>query len=252
MILSTKLIEYYTRENELPFVLLLDEMKIKSGLVFNKNSGELVGFSNLGEVNQDIDKIISRIEDDTPYTPPLAKKMLAFMIRPVHKPSLAFIVAAFPTTNISGSQLFPVVWEVIEALELNRSPFFAVVVDGASPNRQFFKLCCKKGKGNIPYKTKNPYANQDIYFICDPLHLMKTTRNCFSNSHAHKKSRELQVLIFHMHSHSCTHASKYTHTCTHTHTHTQTHYTTYVHTYTTHVHTHTHLLHNTCTHIQHK
>ena len=110
-------------ESEQLFVLLLDEMKIKSGLVFNKNSGELVGFSNLGEVNEDIDKIVSRIKDDSPYTPLLAKKMLAFMVRPVHKPSLAFTIAAYPTTDISGSQLFPIAWEVIEALELNKINF---------------------------------------------------------------------------------------------------------------------------------
>ena len=80
--------------------------------------------------------------------------MLAFMIRPVRKPSLAFTIAAYPTTDISGSQLFPIVWEVIEALELNKFPIFAVVADGASPNRQFFKLCCKKEKGNILIKRK--------------------------------------------------------------------------------------------------
>ena len=181
------------KENEQPFVLLLDEMKVESGLVFNKNTGELIGFSNLGEVNQDIEHIISRMKN-TPYTPPLAKKMLAFMIRPVHRPSFGFIVATFPTSDISGSQLFPVIWEVIEALELSSFSIIAVVVDGASPNCQFFKLCSKKGKGNVPYKTKNPYANRNIYFICDPPHLIKTTRNCLSNSHAHKKSRELQVL----------------------------------------------------------
>lgn len=57
-------------ENEQPFILLLDEMKIKSDLVFDKNPGKLVKFSNLGEVNQDIEKIVYRIKDDTPYTPP--------------------------------------------------------------------------------------------------------------------------------------------------------------------------------------
>ena len=140
------------KENEQPFLLLLDEMK-ESGIAFNKNTGELVGFSNLGEVNRDIEHIISRMNDNTPHTPPLAK-MLAFMIRPVQRPSLGFIVATFPTSD-SGSQLFPVIWEVIEALELSSFPIFAVVADGASPNRQFFKLCSKKGKGNVPYKTKN-------------------------------------------------------------------------------------------------
>ena len=36
--------------------MLVDEMKIKSGLVFNKSSGNLVGFMNLGDVNDDIEK----------------------------------------------------------------------------------------------------------------------------------------------------------------------------------------------------
>ena len=37
--------------------LLMDEMKIKKGLVFNKHTGTLVGFVDLGSVNQDIDKV---------------------------------------------------------------------------------------------------------------------------------------------------------------------------------------------------
>ena len=39
-------------------ILLMDEMKIKSGLVFNKHSGTLVGFVDLGSVNRDIDLAI--------------------------------------------------------------------------------------------------------------------------------------------------------------------------------------------------
>ena len=65
-----------------------------------------MGSSNLSDVNQNINKIVSRLQDDSStYTPPLAKKMLAFMKRPIHKPSLAFTIAAYPTTDISGSQL---------------------------------------------------------------------------------------------------------------------------------------------------
>ena len=63
-------------------MLLVDEMKIKSGLVFNKNSGKLVGFSHLSQVNQNIDEVASTLQlDSSVYTLPLAKKMLTFMIR---------------------------------------------------------------------------------------------------------------------------------------------------------------------------
>ena len=37
----------------------MDEMKIKSGLVFNKNEGRLVGFTDLGRVNSDIEHCLS-------------------------------------------------------------------------------------------------------------------------------------------------------------------------------------------------
>ena len=178
---------------EQPFVVLIDEMKIRSGLIFNKNTGELVGFTSLGQVNHDIDTIASSSNGED--TVSVAKKVLAFMIRPVFRPSLAFTVAAYPTRDISGSQLFPIVWEVVEALELSGFPVYALVADGASSNRQFYKLCCKHVKNGVPYKTKNPFARRNIYFFCDAPHLIKTTRNCFSNSYAHRQSRELQVSI---------------------------------------------------------
>jgi len=36
----------------------------------------------------------------------------------------------------------------------------------------------------IIYKVKNPYANdgRDLYFICDPPHLIKSVRNAWANS----------------------------------------------------------------------
>jgi hypothetical protein len=39
--------------------LSMDEMKIRSGLVFNKHSGTLVGFVDLGNVNHDIEMLVS-------------------------------------------------------------------------------------------------------------------------------------------------------------------------------------------------
>lgn len=39
--------------------LMMDEMKLKSGLVFNKHSGTLVGFVDLSRVNNDIQQILA-------------------------------------------------------------------------------------------------------------------------------------------------------------------------------------------------
>ena len=98
--------------------------------------------------------------------------------------------------TLTGYKLFPMVWDVIESLELSDLPVVAVTVDGASHNRHFFRLCCLKDDGtksSTPFVTRNPFAERDVYFFCDPPHLIKTTRNCFSNSCAHKMSRELKV-----------------------------------------------------------
>ena len=37
--------------------LSMDEMKIKSGLVFSKRTGSLVGFLDLGSANRDIEQL---------------------------------------------------------------------------------------------------------------------------------------------------------------------------------------------------
>ena len=68
--------------------------------------------------------------------------------------------------------------------------------DGAKPNRRFYNMCQTQELGKkLPYKTVNPFSScsRELFFFCDVPHLLKTARNCFSNSFAHSKSRNLQV-----------------------------------------------------------
>ena len=44
-------------ESKKHFALSMDEMKIRSGLVFKRETGELTGFCNLGGVNQDLERL---------------------------------------------------------------------------------------------------------------------------------------------------------------------------------------------------
>ena len=81
----------------------MDEMKIKSGLVFSKHSGTLVGFVDLGGVNRDIDHIVngnSKPEDSSNGM--LADQVLAFMARAVFKPSLSMPIAHFFSLSLKG------------------------------------------------------------------------------------------------------------------------------------------------------
>ncbi len=68
----------------------MDEMKIKSGLVFNKHTGSLVGFVDLRNVNHDIDMITGAEHEK--FTN-LASHIFVLMARAVFKPSLSVPVA---------------------------------------------------------------------------------------------------------------------------------------------------------------
>lgn len=59
-----------------------------------------------------------------------------------------------------------------------------------------FLALCQLQPSKFPYKSPNPlHQNSDLFFCCDPPHLLKTARNCFSNSFAHSKSRKLMVHV---------------------------------------------------------
>ena len=105
-----------------------------------------------------------------------------------------------------GENIFPIVWEVTEAMELFDIQVVSLTSDGAKPNRWFYRLCQTEVKKDlVPYKTTNPFrANAQIYFFCDAPHLLKTTRNCFSNSFSHSKSRCLMVISLLLNNHSST------------------------------------------------
>ena len=79
--------------------LSMDEMKIKSGLVFSKRTGSLVGFVDLGSANRDMERLIA---DDTADSTKgrLADQVFVFMARAMFKPSLAVPIAHYPSLNV--------------------------------------------------------------------------------------------------------------------------------------------------------
>lgn len=116
-----------------------------------------MGFCDISTVNQELEELAAAAESDA--TPKLAEHMLAFMIRPIFRPSLSFMVASNASLCLSGEKLYAPVWEAIEALECSGLPVVSLTSDGTSPNRRFYKLCKIKDK---TYKTQNPYADRDL------------------------------------------------------------------------------------------
>ena len=98
---------------------------------------------------------------------------------------LDFPFAHFATVGITADLLFPIVWEGVRQLESIGLKVICITADGASPNRKFFRMHHERKDSTSPtYKTHNPYAKEErsVYFVSDPPHLIKTTRNCWSHS----------------------------------------------------------------------
>lgn len=66
-------------------VLLLDEMHIKEDVVYNKHTGRIVGFCNLGEVNSRLLQYESMLEGKEEHHV-VAKSMMVFMVRGLFTP----------------------------------------------------------------------------------------------------------------------------------------------------------------------
>ena len=62
------------------FFLLLDEMHVREDLVYDKHKGELIGFTNLGDINDHLDAYEKALSGDQ-EPPSLAKSVLVFMVR---------------------------------------------------------------------------------------------------------------------------------------------------------------------------
>lgn len=178
--------------------LVFDEVRVKEGLVYDKHSLQVIGFVNLGDINNQLLKFeqAQTCDSQEVMTPPIAKHMLVFMVRGIFT-SLEFPYVQFPCSATSGDVVFPLVWECIKRLEACDFRVIATTADGASSNRKFFKMH-KQASGNdnrVVYKTVNVYSpeKRPLFFISDVPHLIKTVRNCWSNSFAHKHTRTMKV-----------------------------------------------------------
>ena len=175
--------------------LVFDEVKIKEDLVYDKHSGEVVGFVNVGDVNNQLLQFEREWTSKSNGQPPLATHMLTFMVRGLLS-DLEFPYTQFASSSMSGDQLYSLVWGCVRRLEACGFKVIALTCDGGSPNRKFYNMMRLNGVEGHVYKTVNPYSNEEnrpIFFISDPPHLIKTVRNCWSNSFGHTRTRQLWV-----------------------------------------------------------
>lgn len=97
-------------------VLLIDEMYIKEELVYDKHSGSLVGFANLGDINAHLAAFEQSLNKDISSVQSLATTMMMFMVQGLLS-SLSYPYAQFSCCNVTGCLLFDPFWEAIFRLE---------------------------------------------------------------------------------------------------------------------------------------
>ena len=190
------------RDHETNVSLLFDEMHIKAGLVFSRSSGKLIGFTELGDMNKELDDFKRGVEGVRKERD-LATHVLTFMARGLFK-HFNFPIGYFASVGFNSDQLFPCVWEAVRVLECMGIKVRAFVCDGASPNRRFFRMHQLPDKSNVSedgvvFWAWNRFAKgRKIFFICDTPHLIKTTRNNMENSHGNRNTRQLMVSMSHL------------------------------------------------------
>ena len=170
-------------EHEKCVSIIMDEMHVREGLVYDKHSGALLGFTDLGNVNNLLMEFEHSLSLDQ-HTENLSKTMLVLMVRGLFI-RLQFPYAQFACSSVTGDQLFNPFWEAVMRLERCGFMVLVATADGASPNRTFMRIHCEGD--TFPYKVLNPFASTKryIHFISDPPHLLKTVRNCWSSTKRH-------------------------------------------------------------------
>ena len=97
-------------------VLLLDEMHVREDLVYNKHTGKMIGFVNLGEVSNHLIAFERSLQGHQEEDRVLAKSMMVMMVRGLFTP-LRYAYAQFPCEKITGSLLFHPFWQAVHRLE---------------------------------------------------------------------------------------------------------------------------------------
>lgn len=99
-------------------ILLVDEMYIREGLVYNKYTGRMTGFVELGDVNNHLLAFEQslKLEENGERGHVLAKSMVVMMVRGLFTP-LKFAYAQFPCARMTGDMLFQPFWKAVYRLE---------------------------------------------------------------------------------------------------------------------------------------
>ena len=97
-------------------VMLIDEMYVKEDLVYDKHTGGLIGFVNVGDINSHLLAFEQSLSSTSTTQQDLATTMMMFMVQGLFT-ALSFPYVQFPCHKVTGQLLFDPFWEAISRLE---------------------------------------------------------------------------------------------------------------------------------------
>ena len=129
--------------------ITFDEMKIQENIVWDKHSGELIGFFDLGDININY-ATLENVQK-------LATQVLVFLVKSVMNP-LSYSFATLATDGITAFQIMPVFWKALKYLERINLKVIAATADESLQNRiilECINYFCGDSEADVIYRTKN-------------------------------------------------------------------------------------------------
>ena len=150
---------------------------MKENLVYDKHSGEMIGFTDIGDINNCLEEFRRDCEENR-QKPQLATHMLVFMVSGIVS-KLNYPYAQFPCTSLSADHLYSLVWGCVRHLEGIGFKVLATTCDGASCNRNFMVTLVSSCTKRI-----TPTAmNLDPCFFSPMLHILLKQRETAEPTH---------------------------------------------------------------------
>ena len=195
----SKFLKYVEIESMEPLdhnvALLFGEICVKSALVFSKATRKLLGFCDVVNVNDELNKFDQYFKGSPEAE--LVTHVLTLIVRGLFKHLNCAV--AYYASGFSSHQLYLVVWDLVGVLEDCYIHIRAFVCDGASLNEKFFRIHKIPWNYNVSadgviYWTLNRFnEGTRIYFICDTPNLTNIVQNNNEESHGQNNTRDLVV-----------------------------------------------------------
>ena len=148
------------KEYEKWCTIIFDEVKIKEDIVYDKNSGSIVGFVHPLDITS----------PDVIPAPKPATHILTVMVKSIcGQGSLETPIAHFASRTCKAENLYDIVWEAIKILEGLGMKVLAIVCDGSTANRRFLHFTKKMIAYTRP-KISTPTLT-DQYFSFPMYHI---------------------------------------------------------------------------------